>query len=407
MIGVVLSATNFLEGAGKGWPHWRGPDRTGVSSETGLLQSWPKEGPKRLWLYRDAGIGYSSFSVVGDRLYTLGARGDKEYIIAVDVTKGKDVWVKEIGAILTNGWGDGPRGTPTVDGSRVYAMGGVGNLVCVNAADGEVIWNKTMGDLGGSAPGWGFTESVLVDGNLVVCTPGGPQGAIAALNKKTGEVVWQSKEFTSGAQYPSIIPADNHGVHQYIQLTMESLVGIGAADGKLLWKVDFAGSTAVIPTPIFRDGAAYATSGYGAGCKLIQLDAEQKPTEIYVNKKMKNHHGGVVLLGDHLYGYSDGVGWACQDFKSGELLWNDKTQLSKGSLTCADGRLYCLEEKSGIVGLLEASPKGYKEHGRFTLDPLTTLRKPSWGIWAHPVVADGKLYLRDQELLFCYDVKAK
>lgn len=407
LICVVLSTADLALAGSQGWPHWRGPDRTGISRETGLLQSWPEGGPKRLWLFSNAGIGYSSFSVVNDRLYTMGARGDKEYLIAVDVTSGKEAWATEVGGLFTNNWGDGPRSTPSVDGDRVYTMGAQGTLLCAHAASGKVIWRTTMEALGGTVPGWGFTESVLVDGNQVLCTPGGEKGAIAALEKTTGKVLWQSKDFTSGAQYPSIIPAENHGVPQYIQLTMKSLVGIGAADGKLLWKVPFPGQTAVIPTPIFRDGMAYITAGYGAGCKLIKIDAQQKTREIYANKKMKNHHGGVILLDDHVYGYSDGVGWACQEFKTGKLVWNEKKQLEKGSVTCADGRLYCLGEKGGTVVLLESSTSGYKEHGRFTLDPLSKLRKPAGGIWAHPVVVDGRLYLRDQELLFCYDVKAK
>ncbi len=268
-----------------------------------------------------------------------------------------------------------------------------------------------MKDMGGKRPNWGYTESVLVDGDNVICTPGGKQGTIAALNKKTGEVVWRSKDVTDDAHYSSVIVADHNGKHQYIQLMMAKLVGVDAGSGDLLWETDWVGKTAVIPTPIFHDGHVYITSGYGAGCKLVKLEtdkeADKAVTVVYENKNMKNHHGGVILVGDYLYGYSDGFGWVCQNFKTGELVWNDKEKLGKGCIGCVEGMLYLVEEKDGKVVLIEASPEGWKEHGRFTLEPQTTLRKPKGRIWTHPVVSNGRLYLRDQELVFCFDVKAK
>src|SRR5262249_28625467 len=186
------------------WPQWRGPDRMDLSKETGLLKDWPKEGPPRLWLFRDAGLGYSGPAIVQGKLFTMGTRNNREELIAVDVTEGKELWSARVGEVLVNDWGDGPRGTPTVDGDRVYALSGLGNLVCASATDGKVIWEKTMREFGGQRPGWGYTESVLVDGDRVVCTPGGSKGAIIALDKKTGTLLWQSKEFNDGAQYASI-----------------------------------------------------------------------------------------------------------------------------------------------------------------------------------------------------------
>ena len=403
---VVLNSTT-IAAEGPTWPQWRGPDRTGVSQETGLLQEWPDEGPQQLWLYSNAGIGYSGPAVIGDQLFTMGARDNVEYLIALNAHTGKEVWIAEIGSKLENNWGDGPRGTPSVDGKFVYALGAQGNLVCVNAGDGTVVWQKSMQDLGGGVPSWGYCESVLVDGDTVVCTPGGEKGAVVALNKGTGEIVWQSSDFSDGAQYASIIAVDHNDTHQYIQLTMEHVVSLAADDGRILWQSDWPGQTAVIPTPIFRGGNVYVTSGYGVGCKLIHIDQNDVVNDVYVNKTMKNQHGGVVLVGDYLYGFSDGVGWLCQDFASGKKVWGNKDELGKGSLTYADGRLYCLDMASGAVALIESSPEGWKEHGRFTLEPQTTLRKPSGRIWTHPVVVDGRLYLRDQDLLFCFDVKKR
>ena len=389
------------------WPGWRGPERTDISKETGLLKSWPEGGPKQLWMNNDIGLGYSSFAVVDDSLYTMGAREDQEYLIAVNVENGKEKWSQKIGPLLKNNWGDGPRGTPTVDGDFVYAMNGQGYLICVQKSDGKVIWETTMKKFGGRKPGWGYCESVLIDGENLICTPGGKEGALIALNKTNGELIWQSKDFTEGAQYASVILAEHAGKKQYIQLTQKKLVGVDAATGDVLWTSNWSGRTAVIPTPIFHQGYVYITSGYGVGCKLVKLDEKQKPSDVYVNKVMKNHHGGVILLGDHLFGYSDGPGWVCQNFLSGEQVWNNKKDLGKGSLTYAEGHFYCLDRGKGTVALVEASKEKWIEKGRFTLKPQSTKRKPSGKIWTHPVVANGKLYLRDQELLFCFDIKAK
>ncbi len=402
---AFLVSTTALSAAD--WPQWRGPNRDDVSKETGLLKSWPEGGPKQLWVFKGAGLGYSGYSISGGRLFTMGIRNGGEELIAVDTKEGRELWSARIGSILKNNWGDGPRGTPTVDGGFVYALGGQGTLICASAADGKIAWQKTMQEFGGETPGWGYTESVLVDGNRVVCTPGGKDGAIVALDKKTGATLWQSKEFTDGAQYSSIIAENLNGTRQYIQLTMQHVVGLNAADGKVLWSVDFPGKTAVIPTPIFQDGQVYVTAGYGVGCLSFKVGAGNAIEKLYENKVMKNHHGGAILVDGHVYGHSDGVGWTCQNFKTGEEVWSEKSALGKGAVAYADGRLYCLAENNGTVVLAEASPKGWKEHGRFKLEPQTTQRNPQGRIWTHPVIVDGRLFLRDQELLHCYDVKAR
>ncbi|MBI1841289.1 MAG: PQQ-like beta-propeller repeat protein [Verrucomicrobia bacterium] len=390
------------------WPQFRGPDRSDKSSETGLLKFWSSGGPKQVWLIKNAGLGYSGISVVKGRVFTMGARTDsdsqREYLIALDEKDGHELWATPIGGLYVNNWGDGPRGTPTVDGDRVYALGGQGDLICAEAATGKPVWKATMKSLGGKVPGWGYCASVLVDGDKLICTPGGGQGAMAALNKSTGAVVWQAKAFVDDAHYSSIITANINGQHQLIQLTPKFITGVNAKDGQVLWQSDWQGRTAVIPTPIQRDGQVYVTSGYGAGCKAVKVGAGNEVADVFANKVMKNHHGGVVLVGDHLYGYSDGSGWVCQDFKTGVEVWSSKA-FGKGAVTYADGMLYCLEEESGTVALVEASPKGWSEKGRFTLAPQTTLRKRDGRIWTHPVVSNGKLFLRDQELIFCFAVR--
>ena len=227
------------------------------------------------------------------------------------------------------------------------------------------------------------------------------------MNKMTGDTIWQSKGFTDGAQYSSIITAEIGGRRQYVQLVMKQLVGLDAKTGEQLWQTDWPGRTAVIPTPIYHDGRVYVSSGYGVGCKQVAINNENEVEEVFVNRVMKNHHGGVVRLGDYLYGYSDGPGWACQRWDDGEQVWAEKRALGKGSLTFADGRLYLLDERKGNVVLLDPNPDGWSEKGRFTLSPQTELRKPSGRIWTHPTVANGRLYLRDQELIMSYDISAK
>ena len=407
---IIFTALFFAVGLGLSaddWPQWRGPNRDGISRETGLLQAWPSAGPKRVWLSRDIGIGYSAPVVAGGKILIMGTKDGKEQLFAKEAKGGKTLWTAPLGGILSNNWGDGPRGAATVDGDKVYALGAKGGLICVNVGDGKVNWRVEMvKDLGGKVPGWGYTESVLVDGDHVICTPGGKRGTLAAIDKKTGEVIWRSSDWTDGAQYASVVPAELNDQRQFIQLTQKTLAGVSARDGSVLWRNAWSGRTAVIPTPIVRKNEVYISSGYGAGCRKITIGDAHKVTEDYSNKNIKNHHGGVLLLDGHLYGYSDGRGWTCQNLKSGDVVWDSK-KLGKGCVFYADNRLYCLEESSGQVALAAADTGGWKEHGRFKLEPQTELRKRSGRIWTHPVVANGVMYLRDQELLFAFDVKAR
>ncbi len=389
------------------WPTWRGLKRDGSSTEKNLLTTWPAGGPELAWTTTGCGSGYSSVSVANGRVFTMGDGPDGSSVRAFEEKSGKPLWVSEIVG-KPGGNYEGPRCTPTVDGDALYALGQFGDFVCLDVATGKERWRKNLGtDFGGRYSGWNYTESPLVDGNLVLCTPGGKKGAIVALDKKTGSLLWQSTEFTDGAQYSSLVPADINGIHQYIQLTGESVAGVDAATGKLLWRAERKGQTATITTPIYANNQVYVTSGYGVGCNAFKItkDADGfKTEEIYANKNMANHHGGVILLGDYLYGFSDskGGGWICQEFKSGDIKWSDKG-VGKGSIGYADGHFYCRSEgKQGTVALIEATPDGYKETGRF--DQPDRSAKNSW---PHPVIANGRLYLRDQDVLLCYDVRKK
>jgi outer membrane protein assembly factor BamB len=410
ILAVFLCALALPVGAAD-WPQWRGPDRTDISKETGLLRTWPSAGPTVLWTNTNAGVGYSGVAVVGDRIYSMGARGRIEYVYALDGRTGKELWSAPVGDIFTESHGDGPRCTPTVDGDLLYALGGKSDLVCVETAQGKVRWQTNLRkNLGGDLmSGWGYTESPLVDGDKLICTPGGARGTLAALDKKTGKVLWRSKGLTDRAAHSSAISADVGNVHQYIQLTDKAIVGVAADDGRLLWRhVRDGFRIAVIPTPIFHDDYVYATAGYGAGCTLLKLTADGKSVNaevVYENKNLANHHGGVVLMGEHIYGHTDGKGWVCQNFRTGDIVWAERKKLGKGSVTFADGRLFCYSEDQGTLVSVEATPDGWKETGRFKLPRESTKRKPSGKFWTHPVIANGRLYLRDQDLLFCFDLK--
>lgn len=392
------------------WPNFRGPNHDGVSPENGLLQEWPAGGPALAWKSTGIGAGYSGVAVVGDRIYTAGDSKEAGYVYALNLKDGKQVWATKLGKPGAPGWGGfaGPRATPTVDGDLIFAVDQWGELVCLQREDGKEKWRKSYtADLGGGLPEWGFAESPVVDGDALVVTPGGEKGAIAALDKKTGAVLWQSAEFTDPAHYSTIVVAKIGGEKQYVQLTEKSVVGVSPKDGKVLWKAARKGATAVIPTPIVHDDHVYVTSGYGIGCHLFKITKSGDAfaaEQVYANKVMVNHHGGVVRVGDYLYGFSEGKGWTCQDFKSGEAKWQEKGSLGKGAITGADGRFILREEKkgSGNVVLIEISPEGYKERGRLSQPD----RSPKEA-WPHPVVAYGKLFLRDQDLLLCYDLKGK
>ena len=408
--GIVFAGLPLSVLAGSGdWPQWRGPNRDGRSTETGLLQDWPEGGPPLVWKATGVGIGYATVSVVGERLFTMGDKDDANYVMALNRADGKPLWTAKVGKAGAPGWGGfaGPRCTPTVDGDRVYAVGQYGEAVCLDATIGEEVWRKDYAqDFGSELPEWGYAGMPLVDGDRVILVPGGKRGNLVALNKQTGEVIWQSKEFTDGIHYSSPIVVEIGGVRQYLQLTDASVAGIAAADGRMLWRARAEGIDRRDSHSDLSRPPRVRHLGVRRGLQSVQVTAangEFSAEQVYANKIMVNHHGGVLLLGKHVYGHSDGKGWTCQDLLTGEATWQEKGKLGKGSLTYADGRFYCrAEDGKGTVALLEATPEGYRERGRF--DPPDRSKKNSW---AHPVVAGGRLYLRDQDVLLCYDVRAK
>lgn len=409
---TVAKAASPAGGAGGDWPQWRGPDRNGISKETGLLAAWPEGGPKQLWVYKDAGMGYASYVIVGGKLFTIGTRGSDVFAICVDTATGQEVWATKFGTDdqqgYAAGWGHGPRSTPTYSDGHLYALDAKGNLACLDASTGEVKWSKNLvSDFAGQAGGWGFAESPLVDGDRVVVSPGGKKAGIVALDKKTGSTVWEATEVQPGkAEYATLVPVEMNGKRQYVRLFDTQVVSVEAETGKQLWKSDWPGKTAVIPTPIVDGNEVYVTSGYGVGSKLFKVGPDNSTSDVWMNTVMKNHHGGVIKIGDHLYGFSDGGGLICQDWKTGEMVWNEKGRFTtKGSVHAADGKLICLNEDDGTVTLAEASPEGYKQLGQFTLDPQSSNRNPKGKVWTHPVVSGGKLFVRDQEYIVCYDVK--
>lgn len=401
LAGVVLVfafAGHALAQPGANWPQWRGPNRDGISKETGLLKQWPAEGPALVWKAAGAGRGYSSFSIANGRLYTMGLRGDREFIVAFDIANGKEAWATPHGSAFRNDRGDGPRGTPTVDGDRVYALGGNGDLSAVDARTGRIVWTKNvLREFGGSNINWGISESPLVIGNKVLVNAGGPNASIVALNKDNGSVIWKSQSDEAG--YSSAIPLQVNGGTQVVFFTGERALGLDVNDGRLLWDYSRPSNrTANVATPIARGNRVFISSDYGTGGGVVEIKSDGKAQEIYFTKDMRNHHSSSVLVGDYLYGFSSSMLTAMK-FDTGEIAWRDRS-VGKGSLVYADGNLYCFSE-NGVVGLVEATPTGYSEKGRFRI------QQDSLPTWTHPVVAGGRLYLRDQDTIYAFDVKQK
>jgi outer membrane protein assembly factor BamB len=384
------------------WPQWRGPNRDGLSRETGLLKTWPRTGPPVVWSAADLGAGFGSMSVRGDRVFVQGARKGQSFVFALNRTDGKVVWTRALGSDGENDRGSGPRGTPTTDGDRVYALSENGDLACLRLQDGTVVWQRNiLKDFRGSNPNWLISESPLVDGSLVIVSPGGRGAGIVALDKMTGKNVWQSSELSDEASYSSTVVADVQGVRTIMALTSEAGVGVRASDGKLLWRYrDAANRTANAATPIYSTNRVFYTSNYGTGGALLELKAagnDVRASEVYFTRDMQNHHGGVVLVDGYLYGFNNAI-LTCLQFATGKLMWRDRS-VGKGAVTYADGHLYILSEDN-VVGLVEATPAAYREKGRFSI------RDQGWPSWAHPVIAGGRLFIRNQGTLSVYDVRA-
>jgi outer membrane protein assembly factor BamB len=412
------------------WPQWQGPDRNGMSKEKGLLQEWPAGGPTLVRKIPGLGGGDGAPAIAKGRIYGMGHRGGKEVVWAFSESDGSEVWSTPLGPAFAQSppqGKEGPGCTPTVDGDRLYVLGMGGDLACLQTADGKVVWRKNLvKDFGGKLPQWSYRESPLIDGDKLLCTPGAADATFVALDKKTGDLLWKSKPPEngaggdgkkgggggSGAAYASIVAIDADGQRQYVQLASKALVGIAATDGKFLWHYDKpANSTGINCTsPFFYDGLVFASSAYGAGGGAVKLspqaDGGIKADEVWFSKRMQNHHGGVVVVDGALYGANGGNGGGaliCLDYKTGDVLWDARSsgKVPKGSVALADGRIYYRTEEGPIL-LIEPSRKEYLERGRFDQPDRT-----SAPAWSHPVIANGKMYIRDQDSLYCYDIKAK
>lgn len=401
---TAVSAADFAQ--------WRGPNRDGQSTETGLLQEWPKEGPKLSWQVTDIGGGYSTPSVVGDRIYLLGSDATEETVYALNAKDGRKVWSAKLGKVghpEQNPSYPGARTTPTVEGKHLFALGSDGDLVCLETATGKEVWRKHLRtDFGGKYGEWAYSESPLVDGDKLIVTPGGATATIVGLNKSTGDVIWKcAVPEGSDASYSSVIIAEFSGVKQYVQFLAKGLVGVDSKTGKLLWLYEKTakGSPAVIITPLVSDGLIYSGSfrAISTLVKPVLKEGAFTLEEIYSGNKLPVGLGGVVKVGSNFYGSSSQAAM-CVDFMTGTVKWEERA-LGPCSWLVADKRIY-IHAEGGDVALIEPSGDALKLKGRFTPSGLPKRMNPMEKAWAYPVVANGKLYIRDKENLWCYDVKA-
>jgi len=413
---VALLVLPDLRAAAPEWPGWRGPARDAFSPDTGLAGEWPAGGPPLAWKASGMGAGFSSLAIVDGRIYTMGDRDGAQQLMAFDAKDGALLWKTRVGPVWSDEYG-GPRGTPSVDSGLVIALGTEGDLVAAEAATGKERWRRNLAsDFGGQMMSmWKWSESPLVDGDHVIVTPGARGAALVALDKATGKEVWRAAipdlgpRGKDGAAYSSIVVSNAAGVRQYVQLMGRGLVGVRASDGKFLWGYNrIANDVANIPTPLVRANWVFASTGYQAGAALVELQKQGDGIaahEVYFldAKTLQNHHGGMVLVANHVYaGHGHRKGFPiCVELTTGKVAWGgDIRNAGSGSaaVVYADGHLYFRYE-NGVMMLIQATPDGYRENGSFTIPGVV---KPSW---SHPVVLDGRLYLREQDMLYVYDVR--
>jgi len=402
---------------GDDWPTFRGPSRTGVATCGGLLDRWPEGGPKLVWKTAGAGRGYASVAIAGDRLYTLGdglstAPGDAdEYLTCFERAGGKPLWKTKTGKPWTDGqatW-QSSRGTPSVDGDIVYVITPFGELVACRTTDGGDVFRVNLKEQFGGKKGdsWGYSESVLVDGDRIICTPGGEKATMVALDKKTGTTVWTcSLPGDRGAGHASVVVATLGDRRVYVQTTASGAFAVDAATGTLLWSYPIDQTTAVIPTPIVKGDLVFFAAGYKRGGALLrqvpQADGTVKVEEVYgLKTDLANKHGGIVLVGDHLYGDSDDKGIPfCADLMTGTIAWKERgSGKNSASVVAADGHLY-VRYSDGTLALVKADPTAYREVSSFKIPGSE--ERPSW---SHAVILDGLLYLREGDAILCYDLR--
>ena len=400
------------EAAKGNWSTWRGPNRDGLSAETGLLSSWQEREPKLAWKVKGLGNGLSSVAVAEGRIYTMGRRDGATKMIALSTKDGAKIWESDMGSEAN----EDPNSTPSVDGDRVYGLTHAGQLVCVGTTDGSILWRKHFPTdfKGEMESGWGYSESSIVDGDNLICTPGGNSAVMVSLNKRTGEHLWSAEmpavigdRGHDGAGYSSIVIGQIAGRKQYVQLTGRGVIGVDSENGNLLWTYNrIANGVANIPTPIVKEDYIFCSTGYGTGAALIQIhdrNGKYEVEEKYFLKgnELQNHHGGMVLVADYIYcGHGHNKGHPiCLNMMSGKYAWGPVRGPGTGSaaILYADGHLYFRYE-SGDMALIEATPDEYKLKGTFKTDEINGKS------WPHPVIADKKLYLRDQGTLMAYDI---
>ena len=392
---VVLNAPAGAAAAAADWPCFRGPNHDGKSSDQGLLTEWPAGGPEKLWQVDGLGKGFSSVAVCGKSIYITGEQGGALTLFAFDLD-GRPLWKADAGGICKNV--DGARASPTVDDQRVYLLSGDGQLGCFNARDGSRVWKRTASEFGGRPGGWGYAESVLIQGKNAIFKPGGAK-CIVALDKDSGREVWTSSGFSAGPEYGCCLPVNHAGPAMIVTGTHDGLVSVNAANGELLWQNEFcAGNTANCPTPAYSDGYVFWANGYGKGGVCVKLESGGKAREAWTTRDMICHHGGYVIHEGHIYGNHEG-GYACLDLKSGDKKWFERA-VGKGSLCWADNMLYLFSESGGQAALATCSPQGLVIKGRVKVEG-------SGPSWAHPVVTGGRLYLRYDDHLYCFNLRSR
>ncbi len=401
------------------WPQWRGAERNGTSPERGLLKQWPAGGPKLLWQVDDIGDGYSTPAVVGKRIYLMSNHGmENEFVQALSTQDGKPVWTTRVGNVgnpKQNPPYPKARSTTTIDGNFIYALGSDGDLACLEAKSGKIRWQKNIRKEFDGQPGeWAYAESPLVDGDVVVVTPGGAQATMVALNKKTGALIWKSAvPGGDPAGYASAIVVQGGGRKQYVLCLSKGMVGVDAKTGQFLWRnKEVAKGPAQYFTPVARGDYVYG-GALGVGGVLVRMKPASTQDgggvaaeQVYFTRGLPNGIGGAVLVGENLYGTEAGATLVAADFTTGKVKWTDKS-IGWASVAYADGHLY-LHGINGEIALVEANPEGYREKGRFT-PPAQPKKKQAGpfpeGAFAYPVIANGRLYIRDLGTLWAYDIK--